>query len=245
MPIDFPNNPALNDTYSFADLTWRWDGQKWVSVTSSSSGDDGLGWTGGSYDAGTGIVTFTSSDGLGFSTGDLRGADGADGAPGATGPAGADGSDGVDGTDGTSPTAARFSNSATTGSFTTADTVLPFNTEDAAQSWATNTSGTVALDAGTYLLLADVTIDENAGNNRTEFGTHMEENSSGSFVEIPGTQRRHYSRNNAQGAQSASISAVVTFASAASVRVLSRRRSGSNTGEWIANGCSLTVVKLA
>jgi len=32
-----------------------------------------LGWTGGSYDANTGIVTFTSDDGLGFSTTDLRG----------------------------------------------------------------------------------------------------------------------------------------------------------------------------
>jgi hypothetical protein len=38
-----------------------------------ADGADGLGWTGGSYDAGTGIVTFTSDDGLGFSTGDLRG----------------------------------------------------------------------------------------------------------------------------------------------------------------------------
>lgn len=36
-------------------------------------GDQGLGFTGGSYNASTGVVTFTSDDGLGFSTGDLRG----------------------------------------------------------------------------------------------------------------------------------------------------------------------------
>lgn len=48
-------------------------------------GAKGLGWTGGSYNPSTGIVTFTSTDGLGFSTGDLRGADGSDGAPGAAG----------------------------------------------------------------------------------------------------------------------------------------------------------------
>jgi hypothetical protein len=42
-------------------------------------GTDGDGFTGGSYDGGTGIVTFTSNDGLGFSTGDLRGADGTNG----------------------------------------------------------------------------------------------------------------------------------------------------------------------
>ena len=38
-----------------------------------ADGADGLGWTGGSYDANTGIVTFTSDDGLEFSTTDLRG----------------------------------------------------------------------------------------------------------------------------------------------------------------------------
>ena len=36
-------------------------------------GADGKGWTGGSYSSGTGKVTFTSDDGLGFETGDLRG----------------------------------------------------------------------------------------------------------------------------------------------------------------------------
>ncbi|MEM6397786.1 MAG: hypothetical protein AAF741_15665 [Bacteroidota bacterium] len=46
---------------------------------------DGDGFTGGSYDPGTGIVTFTSDDGLGFSTGDLRGEDGDPGAAGTDG----------------------------------------------------------------------------------------------------------------------------------------------------------------
>lgn len=36
-------------------------------------GLDGLGWTSGSYNNSTGIVTFTSDDGLGFVTDDLRG----------------------------------------------------------------------------------------------------------------------------------------------------------------------------
>ena len=45
-------------------------------IDSAPAGADGKGWTGGSYNAGTGIVTFTSTDGLGFVTGDLRGAGG-------------------------------------------------------------------------------------------------------------------------------------------------------------------------
>ena len=43
---------------------------------STTPGDKGDGWTGGSYDDTTGKVTFTSDDGLGFSTDDLRGEDG-------------------------------------------------------------------------------------------------------------------------------------------------------------------------
>jgi len=39
-------------------------------------GPRGAGFTGGSYDSSNGTVTFTSDDGLEFSTGDLRGADG-------------------------------------------------------------------------------------------------------------------------------------------------------------------------
>ncbi|MEL6670132.1 MAG: hypothetical protein AAFP08_14260, partial [Bacteroidota bacterium] len=48
-----------------------------------SPGENGAGFTGGSYNSSTGQVTFTSNDGLGFATGDLRGEDGG------TGPAGA------------------------------------------------------------------------------------------------------------------------------------------------------------
>lgn len=57
-------------------------GEQGIQGIQGPAGNDGLGFTGGSYDAATGIVEFTSDDGLGFSTQDLRGADGADGADG-------------------------------------------------------------------------------------------------------------------------------------------------------------------
>lgn len=44
-----------------------------------AAGSDGNGWTGATYDAATGVITFTSDDGLEFDTGDLRGVDGEDG----------------------------------------------------------------------------------------------------------------------------------------------------------------------
>ena len=55
------------------------DGSNGTDGAPGEDGADGKGWTGGSYSSGTGKVTFTSDDGLGFETGDLRGEDGADG----------------------------------------------------------------------------------------------------------------------------------------------------------------------
>ena len=75
------------------------DGTNGTNGTNGTDGSDGDGFTGGSYNASTGVVTFTSDDGLGFSTGDLRGADGADGADGSDGTNGTDGADGADGSD--------------------------------------------------------------------------------------------------------------------------------------------------
>ena len=65
--------------------------------TNGSNGTDGKGWTSGSYSSSNGVVTFTSDDGLGFSTTDLRGTDGAQGDPGQTGGQGLQGPPGQTG----------------------------------------------------------------------------------------------------------------------------------------------------
>lgn len=51
------------------------DGEPGKDGDPGDPGIDGKGWTGGSYDDETGKVTFTSTDGLGFVTGDIRGSD--------------------------------------------------------------------------------------------------------------------------------------------------------------------------
>ena len=63
-----------------------------------ATGATGLGFDGGSYNPGTGQVEFTSADGLGFITGDLRGATGATGPQGNNGIQGATGPTGPSGT---------------------------------------------------------------------------------------------------------------------------------------------------
>ena len=72
---------------------------QWIASLNGLDGSNGLGWTGGSYDAITGRSTFTSNDSLGFVTGDLRGSDST--VPGPLGPVGPDGPIGPTGADST------------------------------------------------------------------------------------------------------------------------------------------------
>jgi len=57
-----PNAISVSDGSTYATL-----------AVSAGRGPKGDGFTGGSYDSGTGVVTFNSKDGIGFSTEDLRG----------------------------------------------------------------------------------------------------------------------------------------------------------------------------
>lgn len=71
-------SPSVGDLYidSNGDGFLYNQNNQWQNV-GAIRGPQGLrgdGFTGGSYDASTGVVTFTSSDNLGFTTGDLRGA---------------------------------------------------------------------------------------------------------------------------------------------------------------------------
>ena len=75
---------------------YSWDGFVWNDIGDlvGPQGATGPGYTGGSYNPSNGIVTFTSDDGLGFITSDLRGATGSTGPQGFTGSTGPQGSTG-------------------------------------------------------------------------------------------------------------------------------------------------------
>jgi hypothetical protein len=72
MPIDFPNTPLLNDEFTVGQVTWVWDGFKWL-VKESLGPIGPTGSTGPTGPTGT-----TGPTGAGVT--------GATGATGATGP---------------------------------------------------------------------------------------------------------------------------------------------------------------
>ena len=133
-----------------------------TSGADGADGADGDGFTGGSYNSSTGVVTFTSDDGLGFSTGDLRGADGADGLPGANGTPGADG-DGFTG----------GSYNSSTGVVTfTSDDGLGFSTGDLRGADGADGSDALALGGNDQTLTSNRTIDD--GNTGKLFFIDLE-----------------------------------------------------------------------
>jgi hypothetical protein len=37
MAIDFPNSPITNQEYTIGDKSWKYDGQKWITVENSAN----------------------------------------------------------------------------------------------------------------------------------------------------------------------------------------------------------------
>jgi hypothetical protein len=75
MPVDFPNSPTLNQTYTYNSITWQWNGVAWDNI-SSYPGPQGT--TGPQ-----GIQGTTGIQGFGFSQ--LQGTTGSQGATGIQG----------------------------------------------------------------------------------------------------------------------------------------------------------------
>jgi hypothetical protein len=89
MPIDFPNSPELDDTFTVGDQTWVWDGFVWrISITQGATGPTGP--TGPSVTGPTGPTGPIGATGPTGSTGPT-GALGPTGPTGALGPTGSTG----------------------------------------------------------------------------------------------------------------------------------------------------------
>jgi hypothetical protein len=40
--IDFPNSPAVDDTFTVGSITWKWNGSTWESVPAKALGTDDI-----------------------------------------------------------------------------------------------------------------------------------------------------------------------------------------------------------
>ena len=124
MPIDFPNNPSLNEPYVVGNITWTWNGSAWKRVSTFTGATGTTGATGSQGIQGnTGATGATGSQGI-------QGNTGATGSQGIQGPTGATGSQGIQG-----PTGA-------TGAIPT-DYVISFN----------GITGSIGLTAGTNVTI--------------------------------------------------------------------------------------------
>ena len=110
MPANFPANPQLNDTYTYANITWRWNGSSW-KISYAPAGATGATGPQGSPGGATGAtgtagpVGSTGSTGPAGTTGatgpqGIQGNIGPVGATGGTGPVGASGATGPQGIQG-------------------------------------------------------------------------------------------------------------------------------------------------
>ena len=98
MAYNFPSNPTLDQTYTFNDLTWKWNGRYWQILTNTAfigaTGATGIGATGA-----TGVTGIPGTPGATGAAG-VPGTPGTSGTPGTPGAAGADGSTGATGPQG-------------------------------------------------------------------------------------------------------------------------------------------------
>ena len=141
---------------------------------------------------------------------------------------------------------AQYSLATSAGTITNVASTLPFDTEEKGQNWSANSSGEITLQPGSYMVTASVTPDQNAGNNRIELSSVVQSNESGSFVDVPGTERRHYSRLTSHSGTYATMTFLLNVETAYAIRIQTRRFTGSSTVicEWLGNGCSMIISRL-
>lgn len=44
MPINFPSSPSTNDTYTYLNRTWKFNGEGWEMVNASGAAEEAIYW---------------------------------------------------------------------------------------------------------------------------------------------------------------------------------------------------------
>lgn len=143
----------------------------------------------------------------------------------------------------------KFTLSTTSGSFDVTWETCPFDTEEIASSMASVSAGEITFSLSgpaTVLIFCDFTTDHQSGfSSRTTFYSKLGYHNGSKWQDVPDSYRYCYSRTTDQGAQSASVCTALTVDNGYKLRLQSMRYSGGVAGEWLAGGCSITIVRLA
>jgi hypothetical protein len=123
---------------------------------------------------------------------------------------------------------------------------MPINIErlkDSIFTHLTDSAEVTITEDSRYSIVARVSLDEQSGNNRTEGEIRILEDTGSGFVEVPGTRGYLYSRQNSQGANTATVKFIKDYSVNSKIKVQARRSSGNSTLEFIPNGSSLIIQK--
>ena len=179
-------------------------------LTDESNRGNNSGWTelalnsvsGTSYDASTGILTLTFTDGTTFSTSDLRGADGQDGTNGTNGTNGTDGQDGTNGEDGNGIVSTSITNGVLTLNFTDGSTFSTNNlTGPAGPTGAAGADGDDGTDGAAGVSITNVQSSRSGSN--TILTISFSDNRQAVTVSIPDGAAGAPGSNGSDGADGA------------------------------------------
>ncbi len=172
------------------------------------------------------------------------GADGTNGTNGTNGSPGTNGTDGTDGADGAdAATPLWYQGADTVGGTTVAGTYVTLPLVDQiSDTGFSNSSGEVTIaTADRYEFHVDVTIDETSGGRTTSNCKLQRDGGTGTWVDVPGAQRRMYHRQPSDGETSASINMVLQVVAGEVFRLQGVRVSGSGVLSFLINGSSFMI----
>lgn len=132
-------------------------------------------------------------------------------------------------------------------SFTTTWTDMPIDAEFKKSSSFTHTNPNPNVtigETGTYLVIAEITIDQVSGNSRSTAEMRLVVDTGGGYNEIDGTRARMYSRNNAQGEQVGSVSIIRDFTAGDQIKAQAQRFSGAGSFQILADNSRLSILNL-
>jgi len=124
---------------------------------------------------------------------------------------------------------------------------LPIDTELKKSSGFTHTNPNPDVtigETGTYLIIAEITIDQVSGNSRSTAEMRLVVDTGGGYNEIDGTRARMYSRNNARGEQVGSVSIIRDFTAGDQIKAQAQRFSGAGSFQILADNSRLSILNL-